>query len=67
MLVISERASTFLSKMEKGQTFSKADYATAFGEKLSKGTIQNDLHLKTELGLLEKIGKGPSTRYICKK
>ena len=35
----------------------------AFDPKPSKGTVQNDLLLMVKVGLTEKIGDGPSTKY----
>lgn len=62
-LVANERIRDFVSKMRKGQSFTKTDYMNAFEVKLSKGTVQNDLLLMVNLGLTEKIGDGPSTKY----
>ena len=37
-----------------------------FEKKPSKGTVQNDLLMMVKLGLSEKYGDGPSTKYKVK-
>jgi len=55
-----------MSKRKAGQYFTKMEYVEAFEKKPSKGTAQNDLLLMVNLGLCEKEGDGPSTRYRWK-
>ena len=42
------------------------DYMDVFEKKPSKGTAQNNLLLMIKLGLSEKYGDGPSTKYKVK-
>lgn len=65
-LTINERIRYFLSRWEKGKEFTRTDYMDAFEKKPSKGTVQNDLLLMLKLGLTEKFGDGPSTKYRVK-
>jgi hypothetical protein len=65
-LAINERIRYFLSRWEKGMEFTRTDYMDVFEKKPSKGTIQNDLLLMLKLGLTEKYGDGPSTKYKVK-
>lgn len=65
-LAINERIRYFLSRCEKGMEFTRTDYMDVFEKKPSKGTIQNDLLLMVKLGLSEKYGDGPSTKYKVK-
>lgn len=60
---MNDRVECFLSQWEKGTFFTRADYERVFEGRLSRGTVQNDLLLMVELGLSEKHGNGPSTRY----
>lgn len=62
----NERIHFFMSKRKAGQYFTKMEYVEAFEKKPSKGTAQNDLLLMVNLGLCEKEGDGPSTRYRWK-
>lgn len=62
-LVENDRIVYFKGKMKKGCYFTKKDYLEVFESKLSKGTVQNDLLLMIKLGVIEKIGEGPSTKY----
>lgn len=59
----NERIRYFLSRRQRGSVFTKADYVAAFDAAPSKGTAQNDLVLMLKLGLTEKLGDGPSTKY----
>ena len=65
-LAINERIRYFLSRWEKGREFTRTDYTDVFEKKPSKGTVQNDLLLMIKLGLTEKYGDGPSTKYKVK-
>lgn len=65
-LEMNDRIRHFVSGRKKGESFTKSDYASAFDAKLSKGTIQNDLLLMVKLGLTEKVGNGPATRYYIR-
>jgi len=65
-LAINERIRYFLSRCEKEMEFTRTDYMDVFEKKPSKGTIQNDLLLMLKLGLTEKYGDGPSTKYKVK-
>ena len=51
---------------EKGMEFTRTDYMDVFEKKPSKGTVQNDLLMMVKLGLSEKYGDGPSTKYKVK-
>lgn len=62
----NERIHFFMSRRKAGQYFTKTEYVEAFEKKPSKGTAQNDLLLMVKLGLCEKEGDGPSTRYRWK-
>ena len=65
-LTINERIRYFLSCWETGKEFTRTDYMDSFEKKPSKGTVQNDLLLMLKLGLTEKSGAGPSTKYRIK-
>ena len=60
---VNDRVDYFMSRWERESYFTRADYERVFDGKLSRGTVQNDLLLMVELGLSEKSGNGPSTRY----
>lgn len=62
----NERIRFFESRRKAGEYFTKTEYVEAFEKKPSKGTAQNDLLLMVKLGLCEKEGDGPSTRYRWK-
>ena len=62
----NERVRYFMSRRKTGQYFTKMDYVEAFEKRPSKGTAQNDLLLMVKLGVCEKEGDGPSTRYRWK-
>lgn len=64
--VENDRIRWFVSQKKKGDIFTKMDYALSFEKKLSKGTIQNDLLLMVKLGISEKVGNGPATKYILR-
>jgi hypothetical protein len=59
----NERIRFFMSRRKTGEYFTKMEYVEAFEKKPSKGTAQNDLLLMLKLGLCEKEGDGPSTKY----
>ena len=65
-LAVNERIRYFLSRWKKGKEFARTDYMDVFEKKPSKGTVQNDLLLMIKLGLSEKYGDGPSTKYRIK-
>lgn len=65
-LKLNDRIRFFMSSMKPGHYFTKVEYVEAFEKKPSKGTAQNDLLLMVKLGLCEKEGDGPSTRYRWK-
>ena len=62
-LVVNDRIKMFLSAKKKGEVFTKADYMGFFEKNVSRITALNDLQLMLQLGLCEKLGQGPSTRY----
>ena len=62
-LVVNDRIRMFLSAKKKGEVFTKADYMGFFEKNVSRITALNDLQLMLQLGLCEKLGQGPSTRY----
>ena len=65
-LKINEKIRCFMSRKKAGLYFTKMEYMEAFEKKPSKGTAQNDLLLMVKLGLCEKEGDGPSTKYRWK-
>jgi len=62
-VVLNERIENFLSSRSHGNVFSKTDYIEFFEKQPSKVTAQNDIQSMLSLGLCEKIGNGPSTKY----
>lgn len=57
------RIQDFVKRWNRGEDFSKADYMGFFEKDISRITALNDLQLMLKLGLCEKFGQGPSTRY----
>lgn len=62
-LTLNERIEYFLSSHSKENVFSKAEYIEFFEKRPSKITAQNDIQSMLNLGICEKIGNGPSTKY----
>lgn len=62
-LVANERVRDFVRRWHREEEFSKADYMGFFEKGVSRITALNDLQLMLKLGLCEKFGQGPSTRY----
>ena len=62
-ILINERIRTFIDSHSKDETFTKVEYIESFKEKPSKVTAQTDISKMIEMGLCEKIGNGPTTRY----
>lgn len=63
---ISERALKFLSSCHKGDSFGKRDYIQAFDNAISETSAKNDLSAMVNMGVVEQVGRGPSTRYVVK-
>ena len=59
----NERVLAFVKGSGRGVYFTKADYINFFEKQPSKVTAQNDLSLMLRLGLCERVGQGPSTKY----
>ena len=57
------RVLDFVKRWHRDEEFSKSDYMGFFEKDISRITALNDLQLMLKLGLCEKYGKGPSTRY----
>ena len=53
----------YRAKEKKEDVFSKAEYIEFFEKRPSKITAQNDIQSMLNLGICEKIGNGPSTKY----
>lgn len=62
-LALNERIEYFLGAHSKGDVFSKVEYIAFFKKTPSKITAQNDIQSMLRLGICEKIGNGPSTKY----
>ena len=60
---LNERIEHFLGAHSKDDVFSKAVYIEFFEKKPSKITAQSDIQSMLNLGICEKIGNGPSTKY----
>ena len=63
---LNNRIRAYLSERALGFEFSKQDYLVA-NEAISKITAQTDIQIMTSLGLCEKIGNGPKSRYVYVK
>lgn len=63
---IPERAQKFLSSCSKGDSFGKRDYMQAFDKGISETSAKNDLSAMVDMGAVEQVGRGPSTRYVVK-
>ena len=59
----NERVRDFVRRWHREEEFSKADYMGFFEKGVSRITALSDLQLMLKLGLCEKFGQGPSTRY----
>ncbi len=53
----------FMGRWHREKEFTKADYMGFFEKNVSRITALNDLQLMLELGMCQKLGQGPSTRY----
>ena len=62
-LTLNERIELFVGSHPKESIFSKIEYIDFFEKKPSKITAQNDIQSMLNLGICEKIGNGPSTKY----
>lgn len=62
-VMLNGRIENFLLSRSHGDVFSKTDYIESFEKPPSKVTAQNDIQSMLSLGLCEKIGNGPSTKY----
>ena len=62
-LTLNERIELFVGSHPKESIFSKIEYIDFFEKKPSKITAQNDIQSMLSLGICEKIGNGPSTKY----
>lgn len=63
---IPERALKFLSSCRKGDSFGKRDYMQSFDKSISETSAKNDLSAMVDMGAVEQVGRGPSTRYVVK-
>lgn len=59
----NERIRVFIASHSRNEVFSKNQYIEFFEEKPSKVTAQTDISRMIDIGLCERIGKGPSTKY----
>lgn len=62
-LALNERIERFLGSHSKEDIFSKSEYIESFEKQPSKITAQNDILSMLNLGICEKIGNGPTTKY----
>ena len=62
-VVLNERVKSFLDSHSHGEIFSKVEYIGFFEKQPSKITAQNDIQSMLSLGVCEKIGNGPATKY----
>ena len=60
---MNDRMSAFLQSHKRGYQFGRQEYAGFYENKLSNGTIQNDLSALVKLKKCKVYGKGPGTRY----
>lgn len=63
---IPERALKFLSSHRKGDNFSKRDYMQTLDKTISETSAKNDLSAMVDMGVVEQVGRGPSTKYVVK-
>lgn len=61
-----ERALKFLSACHKGDSFGKFDYMHALDRTISEASAKSDLLAMIDMGVVERVGRGPSTRYVVK-
>lgn len=59
----NERIRSFMESHVSNVIFTKKEYIEFFDKKPSKITAQSDISKMMELGICEKIGKGPATKY----
>ena len=62
-LPLNERIEHFINSHSKEYVFSKTEYIAFFEKQPSKITAQNDIQSMLNIGICEKIGNGPATKY----
>ena len=60
---LNERQTQALVYIRLKGEMTRAQYETVVGQQVSSRTAQNDLRELVELGLLQRVGAGPGTRY----
>lgn len=60
---LNNRMKEFLTKLKKGEAFTREEYEKFFKEGISEKTARNDISELESGGWVRKEGKGPSTQY----
>ena len=55
---------SFMKKVKEGEQFGREDYQRFFESDISEKTARIDLAKLLDGNWLEKIGEGPSTKYV---
>lgn len=55
---------TFLKKLKVGEQFSREDFERFFEGSISEKTARNDISKLMESEWVERLGEGPSTKYV---
>ena len=61
---LNERQTQALVFIRLKGEMTRAQYETVVGQQVSSRTAQNDLRELVDLGLLQRVGAGPGTRYV---
>lgn len=61
---VNDRMFTFLKKLRVGEEFSREEFESNFEGSISEKTARNDISKLMEGGWVERLGDGPSTKYV---
>ncbi|MBN7816249.1 RNA-binding domain-containing protein [Algoriphagus pacificus] len=61
---VNDRMLTFMKKLKVGEQFSREDFERFFESNISEKTARNDIGKLMEGRWVERIGEGPSTKYV---
>jgi len=61
---VNNRMLTFLKKLKVGEEFSRENFESFFEGSISEKTARNDISKLMEGGWVDRLGDGPSTKYV---